>query len=317
MPEPQTFEELVGTLQLSADEKKLFDSTLSKNPALKSGWMRQGDYSRKLNELTEKERAAEAKQAEATAERERLDAWADTTIPVWESLKEKGIVDNEGNEVWSTKEADYKRQVEEARAAAIGGDVKPEDLQKLVSETVKAAGGATREEIEALTMAAAKKAAESSFEDGWKAKEKVINETTIPFINGFATGTAVMAMKYEKETGQPWTREIHEELHKQMSAEKNFDPYVMVDKMIKPHRDKKAAEDEIERRVQERIKTRRAETGGDDDYIPNEGSPKGAIKQMLERSAKEEGQTDTNSLIAEMARKAGAELRQEGKVGTS
>jgi len=27
---------------------------------------------------------------------------------------EKGVLDKDGNEVWTTKEADYKRQVEEA-----------------------------------------------------------------------------------------------------------------------------------------------------------------------------------------------------------
>lgn len=314
MPEPQTFEELVATLQFSTDEKKLFDSTISKNPTLKSGWMRQGDYSRKLNELTEKERAAEAKQAEAVAERERLDDWADKTIPVWETLVEKGIVDKDGNEVWTTKEADYKRQVEEARAAAIGGDMKPEDLQKMVSDTVKAAGGATKEEVEALTLAAAKTAAATAFEDGWKSKETKFNEETIPFVAGFSASAGIVAMRYEKETGEKWTEDKQKEMYALMSAKKDFNPFKVEDDLLKPFRDKKATESEVEKRVKEELsKHRRAETGGEGDYIPQPDAPKGALAMMLERSA-DKG-TDTNALIMEKAREAGGLLRQEGKVG--
>ena len=57
----KSFEEVYG--KLSADEKKLFDSTLTKHPELKEGWLRQDDYSRKTQEIAAQKKDFEEGQA--------------------------------------------------------------------------------------------------------------------------------------------------------------------------------------------------------------------------------------------------------------
>lgn len=316
----QTLDEVIAGLQLSAEEKKLLDNTLSKNPALKDGWLRQDDYSRKQTDLRTKETAAEAKMAEAEAERVKQDAWADRTIPVWESLVAKGIVNDDGEELWTAKQADYDRQLAEARAAAVaGGDMKQEDVERIVADIVKNAGGATKVEVDALMATEMKKVAAAEFKTSWTEKENDFNTKTIPFVAGFSSASAVVAARYERETGERWTADKQKEMLEMMATKKNFDPFTVEDDLLKPHRDKKATDAEVERRVQEKMKAQRAEQGGSDDDIP-QNKPKGALQQMLEESAtKTTGNKDEDfmSLISSKAREAGSQLRDQGKVGTS
>jgi len=75
-------------------------------------------------------------------------------------------------------------------------------------------------------------------------------------------------MRYEKETGRSGLRK-QKEMYALMSAKKDFNPFKVEDDLLKPFRDKKATESEVEKRVKEELsKHRRAETGGEGDYIP-------------------------------------------------
>lgn len=304
----KTFDETLA--QLSADERKLFDSTLSKYPELKEGWLRQDDYSRKLNEFTAKEKDFE----EAQAEKEKWEAWADRNVPIWDSLAEKGIIDKEtGEELWTKQKSDLEHELEEARRAAVAGaDMKPEELDARVKEIVKQAGGVTKEEYQALLQSEGKKIAKETFGEEWKAKESDFNTKTIPFVAGFSTAATMVAKHFEEETGERWNAERQKSLYDLMSKEGNFDPYAMEDKILAPYREKKTREKEIQEEVEKRTKAIRVEQGGngEESYIPQPGENKGALRQMLERSAEPE---DFQALIASKAREASAALRAEGK----
>jgi len=305
----KSFEEVYG--QLSADEKKLFDSTLTKHPELKEGWLRQDDYSRKLNEFKSKEKDFE----EAQAEKAKYDEWADRTIPVWKKLAEQGIVDEEtGEELWTKQKSELEQQLEEAKKAALaGGDMDPKELDRRVTEIVKANGGVTKEEMAALIQSEAKKLASEVFTEQWQGKEKDFNEKTIPFVAGFSAGTAVVASQFEKETGEAWTKERQAQMFELMAAKKNFDPFAVKEELIAPFKAKKDQEAEIERRVQERLQaTKGLPESGDETFIPEAEKAKGALRQMLDRSAEAEG--DTMTLIMNKAREAGSQMRSEGKV---
>ena len=304
----KTFEEIFG--QLSADERKLIDNTLTKHPELKEGWLRQDDYSRKLNEFKTKTTEYEAAATRAA----ELEAWADRNVPIWDHLEEVGIIDKDtGEELWTKQKSALELQLEEAKKAAVaGGDMDPAELDKRVREIVQANGGVTKEEYKALIASEGKKLAEEVFTEQWKGKETKFNEETIPFVAGFSAATAVVANRFERETGEKWTADRQKDMYAVMAAEKNFDPFAVEEKLMAPFKAKKDEEARIEKRARELAATMRGMPGGgDEDFIPVVESQKGALRQMLERSAGESG--DIESLIQGKAREAAAELRSEGK----
>src|ERR1700735_4180036 len=95
----QTWEEILAAAQLSADERKLLDNTLQKVPALKEGWLRHDDYSRKTQEIA----ARKSEYDTAVANSQKWDAWADEKQPLWKKLEDSGAVDADGNLVWLTE----------------------------------------------------------------------------------------------------------------------------------------------------------------------------------------------------------------------
>jgi hypothetical protein len=302
----KTFEEIYASL--SADEKKLLDNTFAKHDGLKEGWLRQDDYSRKMNAI----KAQETEFEEAKAYSSKMKDWADRNVPKWEALVEKGIIDSEtGDELWTAQKTELERQLDEAKKAAVGGDMDPAELDKRVREIVKANGGVTPDELKALVASEAKKLAEETFESQWKTKESDFNTKTIPFIAGFSAATAVVANKYEKETGEAWTAEKQKELFDAMAKEQNFDPFVVGEKLLVPVREKKRIEQEIEDRAQKRVQELRGMPGGGEEgFIPQSG-PKGALQLALERSAEANG--DFESMIKAQTVKAAKELVAEGK----
>ena len=304
----KSFEEVYG--QLSADEKKLFDSTLTKHPELKEGWLRQDDYSRKTQEIAAQKKDFEEGQAKVA----QYDAWYEKVEPRWKGLAEKGIIDEEtGEELWTAQKSKLEEELESAKAAALAGaDMDPKELDRRVTEIVKANGGVSKEEMSALIQSEAKKLASEVFTEQWSGKEKDFNEKTIPFVAGFSAGTAVVASQFEKETGEAWTKERQAQMFELMAAKKNFDPFAVKEEMIAPFKAKKDQEAEIERRVQERLQTTKGMPGsGDEPLIPEAEKAKGALRQMLDRSAEVEG--DIQGLIMGKAREAGAQMRSEGK----
>lgn len=299
---------------LSAEEKKLLDNTLSKNPELKDGWMAGDDYSRKTQALA----------AEKTKMQERLDyadtmeQWADVNVPKWDALTESGLIDKDtGEELWTGQKTELERQLAEAQAKAVaGGDMDPAELKRNVEAIVKEYGVVSPTEMKALIASEAAKLSGETFDAKYAEKEVTFNEKTIPFVAGFSSGVAVVAAKFERETGKPWTADTAKEFFGVMSEEKNFDPYAVSEKFLAPHlQPKKEAEmaAEIERKAQERadaiIKERGGlPGGGHEPYIAQD--QKGNLKQMLDRSA---GDGDFESVIQAAAVKAAGELRTEGK----
>src|ERR1700761_6784091 len=121
-------DEVLGKAQLSADERKLLDNVLSKNPELRDGWERQGDYSRKTQALAARQKEYD----EAVEYNQRMKAWADEKVPLWDQAQEAGIFDDDGKPVWQTKQQEYERQIAELKAQTVGGEVDAAELQKRV-----------------------------------------------------------------------------------------------------------------------------------------------------------------------------------------
>jgi len=307
----KTFDEVYG--QLSAEEKKLLDNTFAKHPDLKEGWLRQDDYSRKMNEIKSKE----TEYTEALAYNQKIQAWADVNVPKWEALAEAGIIDKEtGQELWTKQKSDLEKQLEDARKAAIGGDMDPAELDKRVREIVKANGGVTPDELKAVIASEAKKLAEETFTEQWKTKENDFNTKTIPFVAGFSGANAIIATRYETQTGEQWDAEKQKALFKKMADAQNVDPFAVGGEMIEEAKGKKKAltmEEELKKLKEENEALRQGRSmpgGGMEPYIPTPGT-KNPLQMMLDRSA---GTDDVTSLVQKAAQEAGKELRSEGKI---
>jgi hypothetical protein len=302
----KTFEEIYS--QLSADEKKVFDNAIAKEPELKDGWLRRDDYSRKTQELSSEKKKFEDRLSYA----DRMENWAKEYVPVVDGLMEKGVIDQEGNNLWESQKAQLEKDLEDARKAALtGGEMKPEELDQRVRQIIKDAGTAlSTEEVKALYASEGKKMAQEVFDENWTTKEKNFNEKTIPFVSGFSAGVAVVASRFERETGEPWTADKQKELFDLMSKEQNFDPFKMEEKLLAPHKEKKEREKVIEEEVNKRVsKMRETMPGaGGEDFIPNP-EQKGALQVALEQS----GSGDFESMIRSKAVEAAKALHQEGK----
>jgi 23S rRNA maturation mini-RNase III len=309
----QTWEEIVSAAQLSADERKLLDNIVQKVPEFKDGRLRQADYSRKLTELQTQEK----EYTEALAYNQKMKVWADEKVPIWESLVEQGVIDEESKPLWPEEKARLAAELEAAKKAAVGGEMDPAELDKRVKEIVVASGlSLNAEQYRNLYASEGKKLVEETINAKYTEFEKNFNEKTIPFTTGFATSMAIMANKFEKETGKEFTDEDQKAVFDLMSKEKDFNPRTAVEKYMEPTvREKKTAAD-IERLAEERANKIIAERGGlpgggSEGHFPT-GEARGSLQKMLEQSAKE-GEGDVESLTMAAARTAAAELRSVGK----
>jgi hypothetical protein len=304
----KTFDEIVSSLR--ADEKKLLDNVFSKSPELKEGWLRQDDYSRKMNDL----KAKEGEYQEAVDYKTRMEPWSEQAYERIHKLEEAGVIDPEGNELWTAQKTELEKQLDEAKKQALGGEMDAKELEKRVRDIVKENGSLSKEELEAVIASQAKALAEETFKAQWTEKETNFNEKTIPFVAGFSSGVAVIASKYERESGKEWNADTAKELFALMTAEKNFDPYAVQEKFLKPIHDAKAADAEQQRKIDEAVEADRKKRGvraeSGDTFIP-QPEEKGNLQKMLERS--NEGNTDFESMIAAQAVKAAKELHAEGK----
>ena len=314
----KTFEEIYSGL--SAQEKALIDNLFTKEPELKGGWLRQDDYSRKQNELKSKETVYE----EAVEYKARMEPWAGKVYSTLESAAEKGWFDlDKGEEHFTDKYTELEQQLEAAKA--LGGDMDPKQLDELVTKKVqeiaKNAGGLTREEATALYAAETKK----MVEDGFTAREAKFNAETIPFVAGFSAGVAVLASRYEQESGEKWTPEKQEELFEVMSKEKNFDALKVEEKFLAPVREKKARVQEVEdlakKRAEEILKERGISAGmpggGGERFIPQPpgGDARGLLQKALEDSAGgDKGPVDVRDLVQAGGVEGAKELIESGKV---
>ena len=194
-------------------------------------------------------------------------------------------------------------------------------VTKKVQEIAKNAGGLTREEATALYAAETKK----MVEDGFTAREAKFNAETIPFVAGFSAGVAVLASRYEQESGEKWTPEKQEELFEVMSKEKNFDALKVEEKFLAPVREKKARVQEVEdlakKRADEILKERGISAGmpggGGERFIPQPpgGDARGLLQKALEDSAGgDKGPVDVRDLVQAGVVEGAKELIESGKV---
>ena len=235
----KTLEEIQA--QLSADERKLLDNLFAKEPELKAGWLMQSDYSRKTQELAAKKSEYE----DAVTYKAKMEPWADKVYDRLHTLEESGVLDPEGNELWTAQKQELEKQLETAKLA--GGDMDPAELDKKVRAIVKESGMAlTQQEINNLYANEGRKMAETVFKEQWTAKETDFNTKTIPMVAGFGDRTGVVAMRWEKESGQPWTEEQEQSLFKLMSDKQNFNPLAVQEEFFTPLRAKKDEEKRIE-----------------------------------------------------------------------
>lgn len=308
----QTWEEILAAAHLSGDERKLIDNIVQKVPEFKDGRLRQADYDRNIQKL----KAQEGEYKEALTYNEKMKAWADEKVPIWESLVAAGAIDEESKPLWPEEKARLAKELEDARKAAVGGDMDPAELDKRVKEIVAQSGmSLSAEQYRNLYASEGKKLVEETVDAKYKEFEKNFNEKTIPFTTGFATSMAIMAGKYEKETGKEFTDEDQKAVFDLMSKEGDFNPRTAVTKYMKPVVDEKKTASEIERLAQERADKIIAERGGmpgggSEGHFPT-GEARGSLQRMLEESKPGEG--DVESLVMAASRTAAAELRSSGK----
>ena len=309
----QTWEEIVAAAQLSADERKLLDNIVQKVPEFKDGRLRQADYDRNIQKL----KSQEKEYTEALDYNAKMKVWADEKVPIWESLVAAGAIDEESKPLWPEEKAKLAKELEDAKAAALaGGEMDAAELDKRVKEIVAQSGlSLNAEQYRNLYASEGKKLVEETINAKYTEFEKNFNEKTIPFTTGFATSMAIMANKYEKETGKEFTDEDQKAVFDLMSKEQDFNPRTAVAKYMDPTvREKKTAA-EVERLAEEKAAKIIAERGG----LPGGGSEgsyptgeaRGSLQKMLEESAAGEG--DVESLAMAAGRKAAAELRSAGK----
>lgn len=307
----KTWDEIYASL--SADEKKLIDNLHAKEPELKAGWLRRDDYSRAQNELKAKETVYE----EAVSYKAKMEPWAGKVYSTLESAAEKGWFDlDSGEEHFTDKYSELEKQLE---AAKLGGDMDPKQLEALVTakvqEIAKQAGGLTREEVAALYA----KESKSLVEAGFAEREAKFNAETIPFVAGFSAGVAVLASRYEQESGEKWTPEKQQELFKVMSAEQNFDAFKVEEKFMAPIRAKKEEEKRIEERAQAIVKEKYGATGmpggGGERFIPQPpgGDARGLLQKALDESGSDKGPMDVRDLVAAGVVEGAKELQSAGK----
>jgi hypothetical protein len=297
---------------LSADEKKLIDNLHAKEPELKAGWLRRDDYSRAQNELKSKQTEYE----EAVAYKTKMEPWAGKVYSTLESAAEKGWFDLEsGEEHFTDKYTELEQQLE---AAKLGGEMDPKQLDDLVTakvkEIAKNAGGLTREEATALYAAESKKLVEAGFTE----REAKFNSETIPFVAGFSAGVAVLASRYEQESGEKWNPEKQKELFALMSTEQNFDALKVEDKFMAPIRSKKEEEKRIEERAQAIAKEKYGSNGmpggGNERFIPQTPveNPIGLLQKAMAESADKAPVDVRDSVLAGVIEGA-RELVEAGK----
>jgi hypothetical protein len=308
----QTWEEILEAAQLSAEQRQLLDNIVQKVPEFKDGRLRQADYSRKLTEL----QAQEKEYKDALAYNQRMKAWADEKVPIWESLVEAGAIDEESKPLWPAEKARLAEELEAAKKAAVGGDMDPAELDKRVKEIVAASGlSLNAEQYRNLYASEGKKLVEETIDAKYKEFEKNFNENTVAWVGGFSAENTLTAIKYQTETGQPWTADTQKEFYAFMATEKNFKPLEVADKFIEPKtRDKRNAA-EIERLAEEKAQKMIKERGGlpgggSEGHFPT-GEARGSLQRMLEESKPGEG--DVESLAMAAGRTAAAELRAAGK----
>lgn len=308
----QTWEEILAAAQLSAEERKVIDNIVQKVPEFKDGRLRQADYDRNIQKL----KGQEKEYTEALEYNGRMKAWADEKVPIWESLVEAGVIDDESKPLWPGQKAELEKQLEEAKKAAVGGDMDPAELDKRVKAIVADSGLALNaEQYRNLYASEGKKLVEETVNAKYKEFESDFNTNRVPFLGGFAANTALAAIQYEKETGKKFDKEARKSLFEAMTEEQNFNPMDVMEKMLEPvAREKKTAAD-IERLATERADKIIAERGGlpgggSEGHYPT-GEARGSLQKMLEQSAAAEG--DVESLAMAAARTAAAELRSAGK----
>ena len=185
----------------------------------------------------------------------------------------------------------------------------PKQLEALVTakvqEIAKQAGGLTREEATALYQAESKK----MVEDGFKEREQKFNAETIPFVAGFSAGVAVLASRYEQESGEKWNAEKQKELFTLMNNEQNFDALKVEEKFLAPVRDKKKSEADIERRAQERADAILKEGGG------GSGMPGGGGERFIPQVQPENPIGLLQKAMAESADRAPVDVRDSVMAG--
>jgi len=305
----QTWQEIVASAKLDANEVKLLDNLISKIPELKDGGLRQADYSRNMTELKKRQKEYD----EAVEYSQRMKAWADNNVPIYESLVENGTIDPEGKPLWKSKVSDLEQQLEEARKQMVAGgtDMTPEEFDKHIRKTVKDLGvGVTTEEIKALIASEASRLSSETVDKKYETWKNDFNSNTLPTTIGLSAQNSLMAIKYERETGEEFTDEKQREFFAFMTKEQDFNPRSAMTKFLQPTIEKKNMEAEVERRVNEKVKTLRSMPGaGGEEWLPSDGKqPVGTIRKMLEVDSVSD---DIGAQLNDAVRKASQELRQE------
>ena len=104
----QTWEEILAAAQLSADERKLIDNIVQKVPEFKDG---RSTPRRLQSQDPQSSQPQRKKPTKAVEYSEKMKAWADEKVPIWESLVEAGVIDEESKPSVAGREKATRRKI--------------------------------------------------------------------------------------------------------------------------------------------------------------------------------------------------------------
>lgn len=268
---------------------------LEKHPSLQKPTqeqrMRQSDYSRRLNEDKDKLEFAD-----------KATKWYQDNKPIYDTLNQ--AVAAKQKELDDLK-ADQEKKIKEAvaaHAAGGGGTGTGEGDEKLVASVVAKLGDqiVTPTKLAELIAAEVKKGVES--------ERKTFFETTFPEATKFSSEFTEAQILYFKETGNVLDRE---KFAKFVADQKITSPIKALDEFMKPDREKKHIQSEVDRRLKEELDKRRSEG------VPgSSGAPgTGALEIRMRAKDPKDGLFGGAAELGDgsAAAQAATELNNEGK----
>ena len=191
------------------------------------------------------------------------------------------------------------------------------ELDKRVKEIVAQSGlSLNAEQYRNLYASEGKKLVEETINAKYTEFEKNFNEKTIPFTTGFATSMAIMAGKYEKETGKEFTDEDQKAVFDLMSRRSRTS---IPGRLWRSTWNRPSAKRRRKRKLsgwlQERADKIIAERGGlpgggSEGFIPD-GPKQGQSAKDVGRERSSEG--DVESLAMAAGTKGGSRIATDGK----
>lgn len=297
---PLTREQQAAITEIAAlcgnqQDKDALARILAENDNVRGGFLRQSDYSRRMNEIAAKEK--ELAESKARYDKAYADNKKWREEEVMPKLQRVNDLEREVGD-WKTK---YDEAAARINAAGNGeGNVTAEEVKAEVDRQIKALGGAVTPE--AITKIV---------DDVASKKEQEFIANVAPRQAYFAMDCAEVAWMHLQETGKPLDRAAFGKF----SEERGIgDPKKCYEEFMKPVRDQKTMDERVAEEVKKKEEEMRAQFGGG---IPGSGAvptgEMGVVQQRINAARTAQQSQAQGQVVPGGAAAAAAEVRQQGK----